>query len=233
MEYLTNNKTLGARPLHAHQMLLVIAGCTKICWGLVLTLLLFARIIRVAAVEEKLHLPAFLFGILLLLWGVMYLNRVPHVSKRWADLSKASVYCTVLMIYFCPFVYWWKINIASYFLAFNMFGFCVSTILLLKILNHMVAEFALRMKDSIFRLEAQISAWGMVIMLGVPLIATLLYSISFIIRHHAHPFSQLQVHFDKLPTWSIAMMLMPFSITLINLWKIRRKCTQLLDTGED
>ena len=92
----------------------------------------------------------------------------------------------------------------------------------------MASELALRTKDKLFALEAHLSVWAVFLMLGIPLLLTLIYAGYFTLRHNSPPFAHLKMLVSNAPSHMSVIVILPFALTIINLWKTKQKCIDLM-----
>ncbi len=65
-------------------------------------------------------------------------------------------------------------------------------------------------------------------MLGIPLVLTAIYAGYFTLRHHTPPFAHLKTLIEGSPSHMSLIVLLPFALTIINLWKTKQKCIDLM-----
>jgi len=209
------------------QLLRLVRGASRVYWGIVLALILGTQLVKVELLEAM-RIPPYIVGLLLTYWGILLLYGAGPITSHWSKMSKACCFLGLILLYFTPFLYWWEQAPEEIYYAVNAFLFWSCTIFILVLLNQMASELALRTKDKLFALEAHLSVWAVVLMLGIPLLLTVIYAFYFGLRHQTSPFAHLKVLIQGSPGHMSIIVLLPFALTIINLWKTKQKCIDLM-----
>ena len=215
-----NNPTEIKKKLTDSQVLRLAAGFSRVTWGIPVMLLLFAQHLRIPV----LPIPSYVVGVILVFWGLALLLGARPINPRMDRKIEAAVLLSLLQLYFVPFLYWWHGQPTSVYFSVNVMVMALATALMLILLNQLAAEFAELCHDEFFKVEAMLCAW-MAMGLLITLSTALLVFLGF---HFA------QTDFGALPRfrlqpWMMAVLVMPFTLTLASMWKCRKKCIELLD----
>lgn len=202
------------------QLLRMTAAFSRFIWGLPVMLLLFAETMRIPVAP----IPSYVVGVILVFWGVALLLGVRPVNPRMDRKIELAVLLSLLQLYFVPFLYWWSQHPESYFYSVNILLMALSTAALLILLNQLAAEFAELCSDKFFKVEAMLCAW-----IAMGLLITLLLALMIYLGVHFFQTGARYLPRMQLYPWMLAILVMPFTLTLASMWKCRKKCLELLD----
>lgn len=204
-------------------------GFNRLTLGIPLTLLLFVGILNIN-LPGNLSLPPYVFGVALILWGCVRLGRVRGLTPRWERrLRQATVACC-LHLYFAPFVLWWTRMPYQTLLTLNMLALMACMAWMLLLANQLSFEVATHLEDTNFQAESRLWGWAVVILMLIPMQLFFAYAVRMSLRYETNLYLEMtQLLEQHIPSWTQAAFLLPFSLTVVTLWKTRERClAQLL-----
>ena len=202
------------------QVLRLVAGFSRVTWGIPIMLLLFAKWLRIPIIP----IPSYVIGLILVFWGTAILLSARPINPRMDRKIEMAVLLSLLQLYFVPFLYWWSDHQGSLFFSVNILLLGIVTGVMLILLNQLAAEFAELCHDEFFKVESMLCAW-----MALGLFATLLVLLLVYVGIHFFRADGFQLPRLRLYPWILAVLVMPFTLTLASMWKCRRKCVELLD----
>ena len=206
--------------LNHHQVLRLSSGFSRVVFGIPVCGLGFSQHMNVPLPA----IPSFACGLILIFWGIGTLYTVRPVSATWDRKVTTAFALAMLQLYFIPFLYWWLAVPTVVFYAVNVLAMAITVTWLLIILNHLAAEFASLCQDDYFKVEALLCAW-----LTMGLLVTLFTGITgYLLVHYVHA-DGASLPRIKLYPWLVAVLIMPFTLTLTSMYKCWKKCGKLLE----
>lgn len=206
----------------------LIRGFSCMFWGLPLTLLLLFDVVEFRG-WLRVRCPVFVLGILLVFYGVMLLNRAPSLTRRWPRWIGQARVVLLMLVYLAPFAYWWRtmphvryyeVNMAVLF-AVGLWGFFLA--------NQLAAEVGLALGDRALYIESRLCAWVSVVSFlspGVVFLGRSLLSAAFTRGNGVLPLSLVAY---LLPRWMVVLVLLPFTLTMMTVWRAKGLCWRALD----
>jgi hypothetical protein len=215
-------------PLGPIRLFELVSGMDWICWGLPITLLLLLINLRIDS-----PLPSHVLGIIMTFWGLRVMMVNGKAVQRWRKPCRWLFLNGFLLLYLTPFLQWWLESPRNIYFAAHALGFFISITTLLALLNLLCARIAESFGEREFRSEAVGTIWATLVVQGLPILFCLYRGVAFYREHHSAPFASLifdisQMHLLLVMACSI-LVLMPFTLTTINLWRCRNLCILRLE----
>jgi hypothetical protein len=206
--------------LEHHQLLRLSAGFGRVVLGIPICFLIFSNYMNLPVPS----VPAFACGLIMIFWGIGTLYTAKPVTATWDRKINTAFALAVLQLYFIPFLYWWLEVPTVVFYAMNVLAMAMTITWLLIVLNHLAAEFAGYCQDDYFKVESLLCAW-----LTMGLLVTLFAGITgYVIIHYVQEGGQSLPRLRLYP-WLMAVLIMPFTLTLASMFKCWKKCGKLLE----
>jgi hypothetical protein len=209
------------------ELLRLARGCSCIFWGIPLTLLLFSGALELRLLP-RFRLPGFVAGLLLVFCGVLYLNRVPPLTRRWPRRIRQALLVLLVLVYLSPFVHWWRAMPHVPYYSANMLGLLAATMWGFLIVNQLAAEIGLAFGDRTFCLEARICGWLAVLFLLFPGCFALVRSVLAAAPFENTGMISLVLVPYLMPRWMYALALLPFTLTMMMVWRAKELCLRAL-----
>ncbi|MBU1694771.1 MAG: hypothetical protein KJ726_11620 [Verrucomicrobia bacterium] len=202
-------------------------GLSCVFWGIPLSLLLFSGALDFRLLPH-LRLPAFVVGLLLVFCGVLYLHRVPPLTRRWPRRIQQALLILLVLVYLSPFVLWWRAMPQVPYYSANMLAMMVVTMWGFLVVNQVAAEVGLAFGDRTFSVEARLCGWLAVLFLLVPgLLAWGRSQLATAPLENSRMASLVLVPY-LMPRWMMALMLLPFTLTMTMVWRAKELCLRAI-----
>lgn len=205
-------------------------GFSLIFWGVFLMISLFLG----QAVLEVFHgtrIPAYVAGAVLIGWGLWLLQTAGPVSRNWQRRTRMAQVLAFLLIYFAPFIIWWKtMPYANLFLV-NVLGLLLTVMGILLLVNLLTADAFILFRERGNQVESQVFALGVIIMMIVPFLIGLLFALVASLRYDSTFAQEIWLTMNRVPPWLYITATLPCSLTLVASWKAKALCYQRLWNG--
>ena len=133
-----------------------------------------------------------------------------------------------LVIYFAPFISWWQIMPYENLFLINVLGLLLAGMGILLLVNLLAAEtfgvFELRGS----RIESQIFAFGVVILMIAPFLIGLLFALVASMRYDTSFAEEIWLTINRIPIWFYVATTLPCSLTMVASWKAKSICYKRL-----
>ena len=215
----------AVRLVSSRQLVQMARGFSCSFWGIPISLLLFFGAVDVD-VMEKVRLPAYILGVLLVYVGFILLHRSRPVSSRWKSWARQGLLLSFVLVYFSPFVYWWeRLPFAPFYIA-NMLVLVICATWLLLSVNRLASEIGRALGDRTFALEADLCGWCTVCLLGLPILLSLGFTIHSTGLAELDWLTQWVTLNATLSRWVYIFILIPITLTMTSAWKAKESCMQ-------
>lgn len=222
-----------AVPAHhvaAGHLLRLARAFSCVFWGILLGLLLFFNALRFH-LWSFVPVPPYVVGVILVYVGAVLMYTTGKLTPRWSGRVRRLLVVLFLQVYFTPFVYWWQRQPTVNYYAVNLLGLLLSGLLVLLLTNQLAEEVALALHDPVFRVEAAVCGWAVILLLLLPFTAASVYAVAAAIRHGADLYSLLLFIGRKVPRGVGFVLILPFTMTMASAWKAKESCLRLLKTS--
>ncbi len=208
------------------------SGFTRLWWSIPIGLLLFSGALEFR-IFDLLRLPSYVIAVGLYCWGLVILLRASPPTARWRRLIRVSFVLALLLLYFAPFLYWWQWRPASDHFAVNIFAMLFTISFLLWTLNQLVEEIAYFLHDGVFLAEARLCRWSVALFMFAPLMAYFIHGVWNATRYGL-PLGQYidAVRFLPFAHWILAMFILPLTLTLTMVWKVKSRAWRALAAAQ-
>jgi len=213
---------LSSEPIH---FITLVKGFSRVFWGLALTAVLFLSQAKLE-IFSGICLPVYFFGTALHCWGLLTLRNAGKISARWNSYLVLAILLALSEIYFSPFVHWWNMMPYIPFFTFNVGALAGAVIISLCLINIIAADFFRRLSLKGERLEAQIYAGAVMILMAAPLFVAVVFSSVSALRYQTMFLDELVETVHHVPVWLYVVVTIPYSLTLAVLWKARDRSYQ-------
>lgn len=203
----------------------LVKGFSRVFWGLALTAVLVLSQTRIDFFSVG-WVPAYFCGTLLHGWGLGTLWRAGRISARWNLRLTTALALVLLEIYFFPFVRWWKMMPYISYFTVNVGLLVLAVIASLVISNLLAADFFRRLALKGERLEAQIYAFSVLFFMALPLLLACVFSIISAWHYQTVFYDEFIQAVYSVPLWFYVVLFVPYSLTLVMLWKARDRSYQ-------
>ncbi len=217
--------------LPAHQALFLSRGMTWVFWGLFLGLTLFFGKASIYLFDSGIRIPAYAIGIMLVLWGLRHLRRAVPLGGAWAFLLGGCSMSAFALVYLSPFVNWWLEAPHVPWFACNFMGFMATAVILLLFLNLLCAKLGGMLGANGFRLEANLSALSVVVLLLLPLALVLGFSLAASINYDSSFALEFYDMVSRVPYHCYFLFIGPCALAMMVAWKARELCALAFKAG--
>lgn len=217
----------GAMRLPAAVLLRLARGFSCLFWGLPLSLLLFTGAVSFRLVL-RVRLPAYVLGLLILFCGMWFLRRAPIPTRQWSRRIQQAFLVLLVQVYLSPFVHWWRLRPGVLYFSVNVLVLLVATMWGFLLVNQLASEVARVFGDRTFQVEAQLCGWISVLFLLIPTLVVLVRSVQTTFEWESASVVSLIVIPYLVPRWSVAMALLPFTLTMTSTWRAKETCLRAL-----
>ena len=205
------------------QWLALEKGFSRIFWGIFVSLVCFFGGVSVRFMGDF-YLPAYVVGSVLLMSGLLALLRAGELQKGWKKRVQYTMFLVALQIYLAPFLEWWRGRPGElYFIAHIIILVFVVMLTLLSV-NLIVAKIARVLSERSVFVEAVIYFIVTIVLQVVPFSIMLLSVMQANRIGHSGIVFYLGELPSMLPKWTYIMGMIPFSLNLMLVWRIREKC---------
>lgn len=205
------------------RLLAAARGFSAAFWGLALTVLLLADLVRMRPLS-MLQLPGHAAGVVLLLASAGWMWRTRGLSPRWDRLVAQYVAAVALQMYLLPFLGWWRtIDHSGYYLA-NLALAVSGTLWLLLVLHVLVIELARRLADPVLLVEGRIALWVSPLLAGVALGLYLLGAFWMAGLDRWNILYLLRSLMVAQGPWRHLPAILPFLLALAVCWEAKERC---------
>ena len=227
-----NDKRLSAKPMTPAQILCLAKGFSRIFWGVFLMVGLF---LSQAGLEvfHGIRIPAYVLGAGLISWGLWLLQSAGPTGRRWQRRTRMALGLTFLIIYFAPFITWWRAMPYENLFLINVLGLLLSGMLILLLVNLLAAETFSLFEERGGRVESQAFAFGVVILMIAPFLIGLLFALVASLRYNAPFAEEIWTTINRVPIWLYVATTLPCSLTMVASWKAKSICYQRLWNNGD
>lgn len=216
------------QPQPSPRCLLQIArGFSCSFWGIPLTLLLFFGAVDVH-VMERVRLPAYILGVLLIFIGFTFLHRSKPVTRRWKTWARQGLTLSFILVYFSPFVYWWShLPFTGYYVG-NMLALVACATWLMFSVNRLAAETGMALQDRTFAIEADLCGWSTVGLMMIPLLITTGLTLYYAGVARLDWITEWVSVQPDMPIWLYGFFLIPITLTMTSAWKAKEICIRAI-----
>ena len=197
-------------------------GFSCIFWGVALTLLLASGTLDIRVVSFV-HMPVYVFGVLLAYIGAVFLQRAGALSDAWALYVRLLLLLLLVEVYLAPFVYWWRKMPHALYFNLNVSALILCTAWGMFIVNRLAGEAGALLHDRTFVFETRVAGWLSAAFMLIPLAHALYATIVAAIETNGY----VAYTFDP-PPWVYVLSVLPFGTTMAVAWKMKERCLQLL-----
>jgi len=202
----------------------LVRGLSALFWGLPLTLLIYAETVRT-------HWADFLGALgcvpplavsLVLCYGLRQLRDFQKQERIWQQALNRAEFFAVINAGLSPFLFWWR-----RFPFFSFYIICVglllfSTLVFLMQLNHVLRRLSAMLPDETLRVETRMFTSLNTILLLIALTGAAVYTALDRFQIVPHAVARMLGGESPRAVWLISFVsLMPLSMTLALLWKIK------------
>ena len=222
-----NDVRLNANPITPAQILCLARGFSRIFWGVFLMVGLF---LSQAGLEvfHGIRIPAYVLGAGLIGWGLWLLRSAGPARQGWQRRTRMALGLAFLIIYFAPFITWWQAMPYENLFLVNVLSLLLTGMGILLLVNLLAAEtfgvFELRGS----RIESQIFAFGVVILMIAPFLIGLLFALVASMRYNTAFAEEIWLTINRIPIWLYVATTLPCSLTMVASWKAKTLCYQRL-----
>lgn len=175
---------------------------------------------------EHLYFGFFCASLGIICIGAIKLVRVEGVGSRWRKRARACIATSVLLLYFSPFLYWWKAVPESSYYTLNLFLMILAVVAFLSALNLLCIELGRFTGDRSLVTESRVflgltalvlalpAAWafGFAAMRSLRADSSERIGLEFVNLFQLHPMLRLGL---------FIVLFLPVSLTLANLWRVK------------
>ena len=226
-----NDMRSNVDPVTPAQILCMAKGFSRIFWGVFFMVGLF---LSQASLEvfHGIRIPAYVVGAGLIGWGIWLLQSAGPVSRKWHRRTRMALRLVFLIIYFAPFIAWWKAMPRENIFLVNVLGLLLTGMGILLLINLLTADAYILFKERGGQVESQVFAFGVVILMIAPFLIGLLFALVASIRYNSLFAEEIWMTINRMPIWLYVATTLPCSLTLVASWKAKACCYQRLwDSG--
>lgn len=198
-------------------------GFSCIFWGMAISLLLASGFLSVRAFTH-LRIPSHLPGLILILTGAIFLHRSGMGSAYWVDRTNGLTMAAALMIYFTPFLAWWRRMPHEVLYHVNIIALAGVTLWFLVALHRLAEELGRARGNQILRVESRLCLWSSLALYLIPIAIMLIEWLPGAIGSKAAGSDVIPVYFIVWPRWVFAIFSMPFLLTMAVAWEAKEHC---------
>ena len=133
-----------------------------------------------------------------------------------------------LIIYFAPFITWWQAMPYENLFLVNVLGLLLTGMGILLLVNLLAAETFSLFEERGGRVESQVFAFGVVILMIAPFLIGLLFALVACMRYNAPFAEEIWLTINRIPIWLYVATTLPCSLTMVASWKAKTICYQHL-----
>lgn len=222
-----NDIRLNANPISPAQILCLAKGFSRIFWGVFLMVgLLLSR----AGLEifHGVRIPAYVLGAGLIGWGLWLLQSASPAGRSWQRRTRMALGLVFLIIYFAPFIGWWQAMPYENLFLVNVLGLLLTGMGIILLVNLLAAETFGLFEERGRRVESQVFAFGVVILMIAPFLIGLLFALVASMRYNSTFAEEIWLTINRVPTWLYVATTLPCSLTMVASWKAKAICYQRL-----
>ena len=218
---------LSANPLTPARILCLAKGFSRIFWGVFLMVGLF---LSQAGLEvfHGIRIPAYVLGAGLIGWGLWLLQSAGPARRSWQRRTRMALGLAFLVIYFAPFIAWWQAMPYENLFLVNVLGLLLTGMGILLLVNLLAAETFGLFEERGNRVESQVFAFGVVILMIAPFLIGLLFALVASMRYNAPFAEEIWLTINCVPIWLYVATTLPCSLTMVASWKAKAICYQRL-----
>lgn len=233
-EIAESDRHLVAAPTLLPKDLLRLAnGFSRLLWSIPFGLFLFTGTMDFAF-GQFFRLPTYIFAVLLFYWGLTALHRVTPLSPAWKRYIRLALVLSFLMLYFAPFIFWWKRQPEQNHFAMNLFALLLAVTWMMWLVNKLAEEVAIALEDRVFLIETRLCGWAVLGFLLVPLSGFILYAMTISVRQGIPLFHIIEeIRFVSHLHWLLAFVLLPLTLTVSIAWKTKERAMEILKARAD
>lgn len=206
----------------------VARGFSCVLWSIPLGLFLSTGAVDLAA-SRYFRLPTYIFAVILFLWGLILLHRVPRISRRWNRYLRQGFMLVLLLIYFAPFIHWWSLHPQTNHFMINVFGMALATAWLLWMINRLSGEVAAALQNRILLIESRLCGWAVGTFMITPMLLYFTYALIEAARRNVSLYwIILDLRHFPLATFILALLLLPLTLTIAIAWKTKEQALRAL-----
>ncbi|MFH1477575.1 MAG: hypothetical protein ABIH24_08835 [Verrucomicrobiota bacterium] len=222
-----NDKRSNAGAITRAQILCLAKGFAHIFWGMFLMLGLF---LSQAGLEffHGIRIPAYVLGAGLIGWGLWLLRSAVPAKRNWQRHTRTALGLALLIIYFAPFIAWWQAMPYENLFLVNVLGLLLTGMGILMLVNLLAAETFSLFEESGGRIESQVFAFGVVILMIAPFLIGLLFALVASMRYNTIFAEEIWMTIYRIPVWLYVATTLPCSLTMVAAWKAKAICYQRL-----
>lgn len=175
---------------------------------------------------EHLYFGFFCAALGIICVGAIKLVRVEGVGSRWRKRARACVVTSVLLLYFSPFLYWWKALPENSYYTLNLFAMILAVVAFLSALNLLCIELGHFTGDRSLVAESRVFLGLTAFVLALP--AAWAFGFAAMRSLQADSSENLGLEFVNLfrlhATLRLGLFIilfLPISLTLANLWRVK------------
>lgn len=213
--------TLVAGPqLQPNDLVALAQGLSCWLWGIPAAMLLS---IRELPFEWGIpfQVPLFVVPYLLVLTGAVKMARVRSPGDRWRSEAQRALILCIVAAYLTPFLFWWRRWPQSVYLMANVWLLVACGVALLAQVNRVVRTLGACLGDPALAAEAELFRAVVWIVLGLPTLAAIAFVITASVRTQQPVTTQFETALLATPSWGLALLLVPLSITLALVWRAK------------
>ncbi|MCX6993544.1 MAG: hypothetical protein NT011_10445 [Kiritimatiellaeota bacterium] len=209
------------------QILCLAKGFSRIFWGVLLMVGLF---LSQAGLEvfHGIRIPAYVLGAGLIGWGLWLLQSAGPARRSWQRHTRLALGLAFLIIYFAPFITWWQAMPYENLFLINVLGLLLTGMGILLLVNLLAAETFGLFEERGGRVESQVFAFGVVILMIAPFLIGLLFALVASMRYNAPFAEEIWLTINRIPIWLYVATTLPCSLTMVAAWKAKTICYQRL-----
>ncbi len=208
----------------AHDLVRLVQGLYLIFWGLLVAALLGAQMVAQVWVRSPLN-ALMAAGVLATLVGTFRLQRArldsSPVGGAWRARARGLMMLAVLMAYFCAFFYMWRRVPTNLYLMVNAIAFPAMAIIYMIAFNYAVAVVGSALGRKGLATESRVFGGCAIGLLFVPFVCAVLYVFPMAVRHKVAPWTEFEFLLSHVNLLVLAMILLPFSLTLSVAWAVK------------
>ena len=222
-----NDMRLNANATTPAQILCLAKGFSRIFWGVLLMVGLFLSQAELE-VFHGIRIPAYVLGAGLIGWGLWLLQSAGPAKRSWQRRTRMALGLTFLIIYFAPFIGWWQAMPYENFFLVNVLVLLLTGMGILLLVNLLSAETFGLFEERGGRVESQVFAFGVVILMIAPFLIGLLFALVASMRYNAPFAEEIWLTINRVPIWLYVATTLPCSLTMVASWKAKTICYQRL-----
>lgn len=213
-------------PINAREWVTIASGFSRILWSIPAGLFFFTGVLEVAW-ARYFHLPSYVLAAGLYYWGLAALHRLPAITPVFNRLVRSGILFAFLLVYFAPFVYWWRLQPTGDHFVVNVFALFMAITCILWNVNRLAEEVAKCLEDRVFQIEARLCGWSVIALMGAPMAVYFAYGTirARLLDVPLYVFIE-NLRFMPLAHWIFAGFLLPLTLTLAISWKTQRRALQ-------